>query len=365
MKSTNDIEGLLVLADGQVFTGKLASPDIVTTGEICFNTGMTGYQEVFTDPSYYGQILVATHVHIGNYGILESESESNGIKIAGLVCRSFEDFFSRSASQTGVREYFKKHNILAISNVDTRAVVRYIRSKGAMNAIIGPASATKETLLAQLEKVPSMAGLELSSKVSTDISYTFGDEKSKIKTAVLDLGIKTNSLRCLSERGCYVKVFPHNTSFAEMEAWQPNGYLISNGPGDPSVMPEVVKTVKQIVDSNKPLFGICLGHQILAESQGIGTFKMFNGHRGINHPVKNIITGTCEITSQNHGFAVVKEDVEKHTNIEVTHVNLNDGSIEGIRVKKSKASSVQYHPESAPGPHDSRYLFDDFVALMK
>ena len=162
---------------------------------------MTGYQEVFTDPSYYGQILVATHVHIGNYGILESESESNGIKIAGLVCRSFEDFFSRSASQTGVREYFKKHNILAISNVDTRAVVRYIRSKGAMNAIIGPASATKETLLAQLEKVPSMAGLELSSKVSTDISYTFGDEKSKIKTAVLDLGIKTNSLRCLSERG--------------------------------------------------------------------------------------------------------------------------------------------------------------------
>ena len=254
---------------------------------------------------------------------------------------------------------------MAIADVDTRAVVRHIRSKGAMNAILSTTEMDVDKLKAMLAKVPSMEGLELSSKVSTVKPYEYGNSKSYMKVAVLDLGVKINSLRCLSDRGCFVKVFPYNSSFAEMELWEPDGYLISNGPGDPAAMPEVVKTVRDIVHANKPLFGICLGHQILAEANGVKTFKMFNGHRGINHPVKNVITGHCEITSQNHGFAVNKSDIENSKDIEVTHVNLNDGSIEGIRIKNKKAFSVQYHPESAPGPHDSRYLFDDFINMIK
>lgn len=365
MKYTAKRPSILVLADGTVFPGKAAGKPGTATGEICFNTGMTGYQEVFTDPSYYGQILVQTNVHIGNYGIENAESESDTIKIAGLVCKSFHEYYSRAEGDMSVSEYFEKAGVTVITDIDTRAVVRHIRNKGAMNAIISSEITGVQELLKELAKVPSMQGLELSSTVSTRHIYHSGNADSKLKVALLDLGIKKNSLRCLNERGVFVKVYPHNTTFVRMEKDNPDGYLISNGPGDPAVMPDVVKTVKEIVDAGKPLFGICLGHQMLAESQGIKTYKMFNGHRGINHPVKNILTGTCEITSQNHGFAISEDDVKNNSGVEITHVNLNDGTIEGIRIKGKKAFSVQFHPESAPGPHDSRYLFDEFVKSME
>jgi carbamoyl-phosphate synthase small subunit len=309
--------------------------------------------------------MVSTHVHIGNYGIAPEESESDGIKIAGLICRTFSWHYSRKAAPQSVQDFFTENNIVVLTDVDTRAVVRHIRNRGAMNALISSDESDIEKLKTILRQVPPMEGLELSSKVSTAKPYYFGDSSSSCKVAVLDLGVKKNSLRSLAERGCYVKVFPWNSGFDEMEKWKPDGYLISNGPGDPAVMPEVVKTVKNILNADKPLFGICLGHQILAEACGISTYKMFNGHRGINHPVKNIITGHCEVTSQNHGFAISKEEVEKSENVEVTHVNLNDHSIEGIKVKNKKAFSVQYHPEAAPGPNDSRYLFDQFIAYIK
>ena len=355
---------VLLLADGTIFNGTSIGKTGTNFGEICFNTGMTGYQEVFTDPSYFGQILVETNVHIGNYGIHEEEVESDGIKIAGLVCKSFNVPYSRKQSTQTIQEYFVLNNLIGIADIDTRALVRHIRSKGAMNAVISSDEKTIEELKAELAAVPSMQGLELSSKVSTKETYFVGDDSASKRVAVLDLGVKKNILRNLADRDCYLSVFNSNTSFEEMMKFRPDGFMISNGPGDPSAMPYAVKTVQQIVDAGVPLFGICLGHQILSESQGLKTFKMHNGHRGLNHPVKNIITGHCEITSQNHGFAVSNEDVEKNEKVELTHINLNDNTVEGIRVKGKKAFSVQYHPEAAPGPHDSRYLFDDFIKMM-
>ena len=363
-KLINKFPAVLLLADGTVFKGTSIGKIGTTYGEICFNTGMSGYQEVFTDPSYFGQILVETNVHIGNYGIHNDEIESNDIKIAGLVCKSFNVTHDRKLADQTIQEYFSINNLVGISDVDTRAIVRHIRQKGAMNCIISSEEKTIEELTAELAKVPSMEGLELSSKVSTTETYYVGNEDAARRVAVLDLGVKKNILRCLTERDNYLAVFNCNTSFEEMMKFKPNGFMISNGPGDPSVMPYAVETVKKIVDAGVPLFGICLGHQILAESQGLETFKMFNGHRGLNHPVKNLQTGLCEITSQNHGFAVKAKDVDNNTNIEITHVNLNDETIEGIKLKNKKAFSVQYHPEAAPGPHDSRYLFDDFVKIM-
>jgi len=358
------LPAVLLLADGTVYHGKAAGKIGTTTGEICFNTGMTGYQEVFTDPSYFGQIMVTTNTHIGNYGISGEETESGAIKIAGLVCKNFNIPFSRKQADQSIQDYFQDENLVGISDVDTRELVRHIRDKGAMNAIISSEILDIDELKAKLEKVPSMDGLELSSKVSTKEPYFIGDENSDKKVAVLDLGVKKNILRNFSERGVYAKVFPAKTTFAEMEKWSPNGYFISNGPGDPAAMPYALETVKEVLESDKPMFGICLGHQLLALANGIGTIKMFNGHRGLNHPVKNIITDHCEVTSQNHGFGVVAEDIKNSDKVEITHVNLNDKSIEGIRVKGKNAFSVQYHPESSPGPHDSRYLFDDFIGML-
>ncbi|SUJ23985.1 Carbamoyl-phosphate synthase small chain [Sphingobacterium spiritivorum] len=365
MTNYSKLPAILVLEDGTVYHGKAAGKIGTTTGEICFNTGTTGYQEIFTDPSYFGQIMVTTNAHIGNYGIANEESESNQIQIAGLVCKNYNINYSRKMADTSIQNYFEEENLVGISDIDTRSLVRHIRSKGAMNAIISSENVDIESLKVQLAQVPSMDGLELSSKVSTKEPYFYGDEDASTRIAVLDLGIKRNILRNFDARQVYAKVFPAKTTFAEMEAWGADGYFISNGPGDPSAMPYAIDTVKEIIAAEKPMFGICLGHQILALANGIRTSKMHNGHRGINHPVKNIIANRCEITSQNHGFGVVAEDIEKSEQVEITHVNLNDGSIEGIRVKGKKAFSVQYHPESSPGPHDSRYLFDDFVALIK
>ncbi|MBW4888187.1 glutamine-hydrolyzing carbamoyl-phosphate synthase small subunit [Mucilaginibacter sp. HMF5004] len=364
MTNFTKLPAILLLADGTVFYGKAAGKIGTTTGEICFNTGMTGYQEIFTDPSYFGQIMVTTNAHIGNYGIQADEVESDNIQIAGLVCKNYNIAYSRKSATESIQDYFQEQNIVSISDIDTRQLVRHIRDKGAMNAIISSEITDIEELKAKLAAVPSMDGLELSSQVSTKETYFFGDENASKKVAVLDLGVKKNILRNFSERDVYAKVFPAKTSFKEMEEFAPDGYFISNGPGDPSAMPYAVATVKEILAADKPMFGICLGHQLLALANDIPTKKMHNGHRGLNHPVKNIIKNHCEVTSQNHGFGVVPDAVRASDKVEITHINLNDQSIEGIRVKGKKAFSVQYHPESSPGPHDSRYLFDDFVEMI-
>ena len=358
------LPAVLLLEDGTIYHGKAAGKIGTTSGEICFNTGMTGYQEIFTDPSYFGQIMVTTNSHIGNYGIHKEEVESDAIKIAGLVCKNFNITYSRKQADASIQDYFQDEHIVGISDVDTRSLVRHIRDKGAMNAIISSEILDIEELKKKLASVPSMDGLELSSKVSTKEAYEFGNKDAVKRVAVLDLGVKKNILRNFDSRGVLSKVFPAKTAFAEMEKWSPDGYFISNGPGDPSAMPYAIETVKAILSSEKPLFGICLGHQLLALANDIRTMKMFNGHRGLNHPVKNVIINHCEVTSQNHGFGVIPEDVHQSDKVEITHINLNDQSIEGIRVKGKKAFSVQYHPESSPGPHDSRYLFDDFVSML-
>ncbi len=365
---TNILEkkpAVLLLEDGTFYHGKAAGAIGITTGEICFNTGMTGYQEIFTDPSYYGQVLVATHVHIGNYGIHPAEVESDKVQIAGLVCRGFSVQYSRKAATESIQDYFENENVVSISDIDTRAVVRHIRSKGAMNCIISSETTDINILKKMLAEVPPMEGLELSSKVTTKVPYLMGNPGARHKVAVMDFGVKKNIIRHLIQRDCYVNVFPANTPFAEVKNWNPDGILLSNGPGDPAAMQNVVENVKAILKDNIPLFGICLGQQLLAEACGIGTYKMFNGHRGINHPVKNILTGRCEITSQNHGFSVNEDEMRKSKLVEITHINLNDDTIEGMRVKDRIAFSVQYHPESAPGPHDSTYLFDEFAESMK
>jgi carbamoyl-phosphate synthase small subunit len=364
MTNYTKLPAILLLADGTVYHGKAAGKIGTTSGEICFNTGMTGYQEIFTDPSYFGQIMVTTNAHIGNYGIHKEEIESDSIKIAGLVCKNFNIGYSRKEASESIQDYFQNENIVGISDIDTRALVKHIRDRGVMNAIISSEILDIDQLKERLNAVPAMDGLELSSQVSTEKPYFYGSPDAKYKVAAVDFGIKKNTLRNFDDRDLYVQVYPAKTSFAEMEAWGADAYFISNGPGDPSAMPYAIDMVKEILAADKPLFGICLGHQLLAQANGINTMKMFTGHRGLNHPVKNVITERCEITSQNHGFGVVPDDVRSSDKVEITHINLNDQSIEGIRVKGKKAFSVQYHPESSPGPHDSRYLFDDFVGLI-
>lgn len=359
-------EAVLLLQDGTVFKGKALGIIGTTTGEICFNTGMTGYQEIYTDPSYFGQIIVNTNAHIGNYGIkLDTEEESNGIKIKGMVCNAYADhYYSRITADYSLQEYFEKAGIVGICDIDTRQVVRHIRNAGVMNCLISSENKSIEELKLELAACPSMDGLELSSIVSTEESYFLGDPDSKYKLAVIDYGCKRNILRNFTKRNCYLKVFNAKASLAEIKEWNPDGYFISNGPGDPGAMDYAVSNIKGLVETGKPLFGICLGHQLLGRAMGINTYKMHNGHRGLNHPVKNLISGKCEITSQNHGFAVKPEEAFNNPEIEVTHINLNDNTIEGLRLKSKPAFSVQYHPEAAPGPHDSNYLFDQFVSMM-
>jgi carbamoyl-phosphate synthase small subunit len=365
MKQPIRIKALLLLEDGSVYEGLSIGQIGTSGGEICFNTGMTGYQEIYTDPSYFGQIIVNTTAHIGNYGVHDDEEESDKPKIKGLVVNDFTYQYSRYTASDGLHEYLKKNNIVGISNIDTRKLVRHIRKAGAMNAIISSEIFDIVQLKGELAKVPSMAALELSSIVTTSESYEVGEGNNGVRIAILDLGIKKSILKNFSSRNCHCKVFPAKTTFAEMKAWNPDGYFLSNGPGDPAVMDYAVETAKEILAENKPLFGICLGNQILARAVGIDTFKMHHGHRGLNHPVKNLFTGKSEITSQNHGFAVNWESLEKSEVAELTHMDLNDNTVEGLRLKNKPAFSVQYHPESSPGPHDSTYLFDDFIQLIK
>lgn len=365
MKYNNKQQAVLLLKDGTIFYGKSIGISGTTFGEIAFNTGTTGYQEIFSDPSYYGQIMVTTNAHIGNYGVNEKEVESDSVKISGLVCKNFSMNYSREDASESLYDYLEKQNLIVISDVDTRALVSYIRDNGAMNAIISTDGTSIEDLKLKLEQAPNMEGLDLASVVSTKEPYFFGNENASYKIAALDLGIKTNILRNLAKRDCYIKVYPFNATFNEMKAFNPDGYFLSNGPGDPDPLASAQEVARNILAENKPLFGICLGHQVIALANGISTYKMFNGHRGINHPVKNLTTGKGEITSQNHGFAVNKEELENHPEFELTHVHLNDGTVAGMKMKSKNCFSVQYHPEASPGPHDSSYLFDDFIANIK
>ncbi|WP_162417673.1 glutamine-hydrolyzing carbamoyl-phosphate synthase small subunit [Cyclobacterium roseum] len=361
----NRKKATLLLADGTAFTGSLVGSHGTNGGEICFNTGMTGYQEIYTDPSYTGQIIVNTTPHIGNYGVVEEDQQSERPLISGIVVNDFSEIYSRLDASESLQEYLERHGITGIADVDTRKLVRHIRSKGAMNAIISSEFDDLDQLKAELDKVPDMNGLELSSTVSTSEPYYYGDENASIRVACVDYGIKRNILRCLADRGVYCKVFPAKTTFSDMETWNPDAYFLSNGPGDPAVMEYAVTTTKEILKQDKPLFGICLGHQILARACDISTYKMHHGHRGLNHPIKNLLTGKSEITSQNHGFVVTREDIDKNDQLEITHLHLNDGTVAGIKLKHKRAFSVQYHPESAPGPHDSRYLFEQFISLIQ
>lgn len=359
-----DKKAYLLLEDGLLIEGIAVGKPGTSGGEICFNTGMTGYQEIYTDPSYSGQVVVTTASHIGNYGTIDEDQESNHTQVAGVVINDFSEEHSRKGANDSLQAYLEKNNVVGIAGLDTRMLVRYIRSKGAMNALIS-SELTPDEMKERIKQVPSMDGLELSSVVCTKEPYFFGDENAPVKVAVLDLGIKRNILKNLSKRGCYCKVFPAKTSFAEMAKWNADGYFISNGPGDPAVMDYAITTVKEILDANKKLFGICLGHQILGLASGLSTYKMHHGHRGLNHPVKNLVTGLGEMTSQNHGFSINEKSIEQNKVVEVTHLHLNDNTIMGIRRKDKDAFSVQYHPEASPGPHDSVYLFDQFIDMMR
>ncbi|MDN3596454.1 glutamine-hydrolyzing carbamoyl-phosphate synthase small subunit [Zunongwangia endophytica] len=366
MKYQTRKKAIILLADGTVFHGKLVgTKDGSAVGEVCFNTGMTGYQEIFTDPSYFGQLMVTTNAHIGNYGTNENENESDGAKIAGLICKNFSYDQSRPAADKTLQEFLDDNNLFAISDIDTRALVTYIRENGAMNAIISTDVDNIEGLKAELAEVPDMDGLELASKVSTKEPYFYGKEDATYKVAALDVGIKKNILRNLAKRDVYVKVFPFDTSYEQMSEWNPDGYFLSNGPGDPKPLKNAIQLATDIIEKDHPLFGICLGHQIIALANGIPTYKMHHGHRGINHPVKNLKTGKGEITSQNHGFSVDKTATESHPNVKITHICLNDQTVGGLEMTNKNCFSVQYHPEASPGPNDASYLFDEFIDRIK
>lgn len=358
-------DAIILLEDGTVFHGKMVGPEGTATGEICFNTGTTGYQEIFTDPSYYGQIMVTTNAHIGNYGATDLDLESNSVKISCLVCKNFSIDYSRPLASSSLAEFLQKQNLIFVSDVDTRALVAHIREHGAQNAIVSSKVNDREQLEKELNNIPSMKGLELASQVSTKKPYFYGNEDATYRIAALDLGIKTNILRNLASRDCYIQVFPYNSSFKELTAFQPHGYFISNGPGDPEPLIDAITLARKVLDHGAPLFGICLGHQVIALANNIKTYKMHNGHRGINHPIKNIQTGKGEITSQNHGFAIDRKDAEANANVEITHTHLNDQTVAGIRIKNKPCFSVQYHPEAGPGPNDATYLFDQFIQLIQ
>jgi carbamoyl-phosphate synthase small subunit len=357
-------KAILLLADGTYFEGESFGAIGTATGEICFNTGMTGYQEVFTDPSYYGQVVVMNAAHIGNYGAKDTDVESETVKISGLICKNLSDKYSRPMADSSLQEYLENNKVVAIHKIDTRALVGHIRSKGAMNCIISSENYDIDSLKKELSEVPNMEGLDLSQFVTTKEAFTLGEENSTKRIAVIDFGVKRNILTCMTDRGAYLKVFPAKTSFEEMQAFTPNAYFISNGPGDPAAMDFAMDTVNKMINSDKPVFGICLGHQLLSLANGAKTYKMHHGHRGLNHPVLNLQTMKSEITTQNHGFAVDPDSVKAIENLEITHVNLNDQTLEGIRMKNKQVFSVQHHPEATPGPHDSRYLFDDFLSML-
>ena len=351
---------ILLLADGRIFEGKSFGYQGETSGEVCFNTGMTGYQEILTDPSYCKQIVTMTSPHIGNYGINEEDIESENIQVAGFAIKEETITPSNWRSTQSLGEYLKKNKIVGIKEIDTRSLTRHIRDKGAMNGIISSNDLDTKSLEKKLKEFPDMNGLDLAKDVTTQKKYKWPG-KGQYKVAVIDFGIKKNILRLLSGAGCELTVFPASIKAEDILSFEPDGVFLSNGPGDPIAVTYGIETVKKLL-GKVPLFGICLGHQILALALGASTFKLKFGHRGINHPVRNNEKNTVEITSQNHGFAVDLDSLPP--NVISTHINLNDNTSGGIRCTDIPAFSVQYHPESSPGPHDSRYLFNQFIEMM-
>lgn len=358
-------KAVIALSDGTVEHGYAIGKKGITGGELCFNTSMTGYQEIFTDPSYYGQLMMMTYPHIGNYGTMSRDNEARKVMIAGLIVRSYSWEHSNPQADGNLQEYLERNNVIGISGIDTRKLVRHIRDKGVMNAVISSDELDEEKLVQKAKDWDDMKGLELASEVTIHEPQTVHSD-GPFKVAAFDYGIKQNIINSLVDRGCTLRIFPAKGDFQkEIEQWNPDGFFFSNGPGDPDATAEyALDIVNYAKNSGKPLFGICLGHQLMALSEGISTKKMFVGHRGANQPVKNLETGLVEITTQNHGFAVDEDDID-NDKVEITHINLNDKSIEGMRFKNFPGFSVQYHPEASPGPHDSAYLFDRFLDMIK
>ena len=363
-KPSSSKAACLALADGTTAEGLLIGAPGTTAGELCFNTSMTGYQEIFTDPSYYGQLMMMTYPHIGNYGVRAEFDEAARPMVAGVILRAFSEEYSNARADGGLGEYLHRHGITGITGVDTRKLVRHIRSKGVMNAVI-TSELSAEAAVEAAGRHAAMEGLELATKATRAEAQTIPAEENKYRVAVLDYGIKQHILKNLTKRGCTLRVFPARASFEELAAWEPHGFFLSNGPGDPRAITYALPTVREIMKDGRPVFGICLGHQLMAMTQGIDVSKMFVGHRGANQPVKNMKSGKVEITTQNHGFGITREDAEKQAaKADISHMNLNDGSVEGLHFREANAFSVQYHPEATPGPHDSSYLFDEFIARM-
>jgi len=352
----------LVLADGTIVDGIALGQRGLTGGELCFNTSMTGYQEIMTDPSYYGQLMMMTQPHIGNYGASREDMEADAPMVAGFIVRDYPRRHSNTQADETLEDFMQRHDLVGIAGVNTRALVRHVREKGVMNAVIASEKLDEEALLRKAREWPSMAGRELASKVTADRSYTFCEGPGP-RIVVYDFGVKKNILHSFRRHGCTVKVVPGDTDLGDVRAWDPDGLFFSNGPGDPRPMTDAIETVSAAIDTGLPIFGICLGHQLMALAEGFDVYKMYVGHRGANHPVKNLDTGQVEVTTQNHGFAVDPESIAPET-ARVTHVNLNDDTIEGLEFKTFAGMSLQYHPEASPGPHDSHYHFNRFMELV-
>ena len=352
----------LALADGTLVAGHAIGAIGEAGGELCFNTSMAGYQEILTDPSYHGQIMMMTYPHIGNYGAMDADTEASRPMVAGLVVRAFSHAYSNVQADESLQAFMERHGLVGITGVDTRRLVRHIRKGGVMNAIVSSADLDDERLVAKARSWPSMDGLELASRVSVAAPYDYAQGGGR-RIAIYDFGCKQSILRTFAEQGCATRVFPGHTSLGDVLAWRPDGLFFSNGPGDPRAMPEAISVAREAIGEGLPIFGICLGHQLMALAQGFRVFKMFVGHRGANHPVKNLVTGRVEVTTQNHGFAVDPATVDPSL-AAMTHINLNDQTVEGLGYKTFAGLSVQYHPEASPGPHDSRYLFEEFLRML-
>jgi carbamoyl-phosphate synthase small subunit len=349
----------LILEDGTVFTGEAFGAEGESFGEVVFNTGMTGYQEVLTDPSYYGQIVTMTYPLIGNYGVNVDDIESSLVHVRGFVVREWSEYPSNWRSMGTLDEYLKRHNVIGIHGIDTRMLTKKIRVHGTMAGVITTLDRPVEEYVEKLNS-DHLLPRDQVAQVSTKSTYRCPGEKRRV--VAMDFGMKAGILRSLLARGCDVTVVPAYTKFEEIMAWKPHGVFLSNGPGDPADLPEIIETVRQLIPA-VPMFGICLGHQLIALACGAKTERLKFGHRGANHPVKDLLTGRCYITSQNHGYVVIEESLAG-TGLELTHINQNDGSVEGLRHTKYPVFSVQYHPEARPGPDDSDYLFDRFMDVM-
>lgn len=369
------MKALIALEDGTIFEGVSFTGPGETTGETVFNTGMSGYQEVLTDPSYTGQIVTMTYPLIGNYGVNETDMESSRVHVQAFIVKEYCPFPSNFRATGNLADFLKKYGVLGIEGVDTRALTRHLRVVGALKGVVSTTDLDPASLVAKAKASPGLVGRDLVREVSCTEPYGWtvnGPVKGtnfttaapgKYKVVAIDYGLKYNQLRLMTARGCSIQVVPCTTSADAILAMNPDGVFLSNGPGDPAGIPGVIETIRELL-GKKPIFGICLGQQLLGLAYGGTTYKLKFGHRGINQPVKDLTTGKIEIASQNHGFCVDMASL-KADEVELTHINLNDGSVEGISHKKYPAFSVQYHPENAPGPHDAVYLFDRFIAMMQ